>query len=237
LAPEDPVIGILDPLVEGSTTELNFPDDEGTKLLLIFDLSICEIGPVIAGQIAVDYEFASVDEDAFGPKEADADATRARWVIAIDSALIEPGVHRGSVVIGGNESVVKRVTIPVILTKSESEMTALLIGGAAWLIGVLGAFFTAATVRNWRRFGTGGLVAIAPAVAILKAQYWDAVGWTGTDSKFLLFVGVLAASFGAAKAVMIDRSIDDDEPRPERRSGRGRKRVAGARVRGVTTTL
>lgn len=209
----DPPVGVLEPLVEGSTTQLDFPDDDGTDLLLIFNLSNCGMGPEIAGRIAVDYEFASVDGSAFGPKSADATVTRARWEIPVDSTKIQPGVHRGSVVIGGNETIVKRITIPVILTKSESVSIALTLGAAAWLIGVIGAFLTVSTVkRNSWRLGSGAILAVIPVAAILKAQYFDVQGWTGADSELLLFIGVLAASFGAAKAAMLERSkVDDHE--------------------------
>jgi hypothetical protein len=211
MGPGDPPVGILEPLVEGSTTDLDFPDDDGTDLLLIFNVSNCGMGPAIAGEIAVDFEFASVDVSAFGPKSADADVSRARWEIPVDSAKIESGVHPGSVVIGGNEAIVKRVTIPIILTKSESVSIALTIGAAAWVVGVIGAFLTVSAGRkNPWRLGSGAILAVVPVAAILKAQYFDVQGWTGVDSGILLFIGVLAASFGAAKAAMLELPKGDD---------------------------
>lgn len=203
-----PPVGTLDPLVEGSTYELEFREgDEPKNLLIIFEVSGCELGPEYARRVAVLYEFATVPtDDAFGPKTVTATRTRATWKIPVNPDLMNAGVHRGTVVIGGNETTVKRVTVPVILAKSESEWVAIFVGGIAWVIGVLSAFVTSSTARSVSRLLLGVVLTAAPVYTILKAQYWDVPGWSGTEAKIYLFIGVLAASFGAAKAAMLDQS-------------------------------
>jgi len=222
-APEgvDPPIGTLDPLVEGSKYELHFTEGEGPKnLLLIFEVDGCELGPQFAKSVAVTYEFATVNDlHAFGPKSSVATATRVHWTIPVNPALLDAGEHRGTVVIGGNESIVNRVTIPVTLSVSESERIAFIIAGVAWLFGVLLAYFTSATARSPVRFGIGIALTAAPVYTIVKAQYWDVQGWTGSQAKIYLFIGVLAASFGAAKAAMLDMSGDGKgEPKAQPQS-------------------
>jgi hypothetical protein len=175
-----PPLGTLAPAVEGSKYELEFREgDESENLLFIYQVSGCELGPEFANRVPVTFEFATVPSDAFGPKLVTSIATRATWTIPVNPDLIDPGVHRGYVVIGGNESIVKRVTVPVVLSESESEWAALIVGGIAWLVGVICAFVTSSTTRSVSRLLVGVVLTAGPVYTIVKAQYWDVPGWTG----------------------------------------------------------
>jgi hypothetical protein len=213
-----PTIGTLAPAIEGSVYELQFREgDEPKDLLIKFEVKECLLGPEFAETVPVRYEFATIlANDAFGPEIVTATGDRAIWKIPVNSDLFDAGVHKGFVVIGGNKKAVNVVEVPVVLSKSESEWVALFVGGLAWLIGVLFAYFTASP-RTLARLVGGIVISAAPVLAIVKAQYWDVPGWSGTEAKFYLFISVLAASFGGVKAGMLGTATSQGgtPPAPE----------------------
>ena len=70
------------------------------------------------------------------------------------------------------------------------------------------------TTRTWGRFAIGVFLTAAPVYGIVKAQYWDVPGWTGVQAEIYLFIAVLAASFGAAKAAMLEKTQDETKKQP-----------------------
>ena len=48
-----------------------------------------------------------MEQRAFGAKIVNADATRVRWEIPVEPEFLNKGVNKGTVVIGGNEHIVK----------------------------------------------------------------------------------------------------------------------------------
>jgi hypothetical protein len=83
--------------------------DDPKDLLIKFEVKGCLLGPVFAETVPVQYEFATIPtNDPFGPKIVTATGKRGTWKIPVNSDLFDAGVHKGSVVIGGNEHIVSR---------------------------------------------------------------------------------------------------------------------------------
>ena len=112
---EEPPLGTLVLGLTDTTTSREFLGNNSENLLLWFDLQKCLMGPTIAREIAIDYIFADVPPGAFKLRE---EAVHARddevwWVVSVDSSEFDGGVHEGKIVIGGKETIVHRVQVPL----------------------------------------------------------------------------------------------------------------------------
>lgn len=204
----EPLEGTLE--LEEKRSDLNVDFEQGggeKRVLLIFDVSNCTVGPDEAVQVKA--RSADLPSATFGETDSETDRRVVEVEVPVYADAFDPGKYEASVRVSGTN--LAPSVQGVVVQRSESwflpTVIALFFMAAGFVGAVLARRFDSGGWPSGKRFLLAAVPVLVAAGAVWKTGYLDAEVWVADAGSIVtLIIGVTPAAFGAALGSFVTKA-------------------------------